>query len=164
MTDQLLQKVDHSALKTNQVAIIVLSLIGFVFDLPALVIFVAVGMGAGVVSKKPAFGFIYQYILKSRGWLKPDILDDHPEPHRFSQALGCLFLAGASGALFSGAAVLGWALVWLVIALASLNAFAGFCAGCAMYYWLARLGAPGFRKLPPQGLVPGMKPKAGAPA
>jgi len=40
----------------------------------------------------------------------------------------------------------GWALIIVVIVLASLNLFAGWCAGCTMYYWLNRLGVPGFTR------------------
>jgi hypothetical protein len=47
-----------------------------------------------------------------------------------------------------------------VVALAALNAFGGFCVGCAMYYWLGILKVPGFTKAPPAGIFPGMKPKA----
>jgi hypothetical protein len=61
--------------------------------------------------------------------------------------------------LFMNAAILGWALAWLVIALAALNLFLGFCAGCAIYYWLHRLNVPGFVKAPPDGTLPGMRPK-----
>lgn len=164
MTSQTLQKVDHSALKTNQLVIISLSLLAFIWDLPALAAFVAVVMGLGSALKMPGFGFVYKYLLQPRGWMKPDVLNDNPEPHRFAQFLGFLFLAGGSMALFLGAAVLGWSLVWLVVALAALNAFGGFCVGCAVYYWLSRLNLPGFSKQPPKGTFPGMKPKAGANA
>jgi hypothetical protein len=71
-------------------------------------------------------------------------------------------MAAGSISLFLGATALGWILVWIVIALAALNAFGGFCVGCAMYYWLARLNVPGFTKTPPAGIFPGMKPKASA--
>lgn len=164
MTSQPLQKVDHSALKTNQLFIIFFSILAFVLNQPALAAFVALVMGIGAVLKTPGFGIIYKSILKPRGWMKPDVLDDNPEPHRFSQIVGFLFLASGSTALFLGAPVLGWTLVWIVIALASLNAFGGFCVGCAMYYWLARLNVPGFGKHAPAGIIPGMKPKAEARA
>ena len=49
----------------------------------------------------------------------------------------------------------GWVLSWLVIVLAALNLFVGFCAGCAVYYWLHRLQVPGFSKTPPAGIFPG---------
>ena len=62
-------------------------------------------------------------------------------------------------ALMLGSDLLGWLLVWFVIALAALNLFAGFCVGCAMYYWLNRMSVPGFVKSPPPGTLPGMRPK-----
>ena len=161
MTSQPLQKVDHSALKTNQLFIIGFNILAFVLNLPILAAFVALMMGIGAALKTPGFGFIYKYILKPRGWMKPDVLDDNPEPHRFSQIVGYVFMFGGSIALFFGSPVLGWILVWIVIALASLNAFGGFCVGCAVYYWLARLNVPGFGKQAPEGIFPGMKPKAG---
>ena len=162
MTSQTLQKVDHSALKANQLFIIAFSILAFILGQPILVAFVALVMGIGSVLKTPGFGIIYKSILKPRGWMKPDVLDDNPEPHRFSQIVGFVFLAAGSTALFLGSAVLGWTLVWIVIALASLNAFGGFCVGCMVYYWLARLNMPGFGKQPPVGTFPGMKPKVSA--
>ena len=162
MTSQTLQKVDHSALKTNQITIISLNILAFVFNLPVLAAFVAMVMGIGSLLKVPGFGFIYKHILKPRGWMRPDVLDDNPEPHRFAQLLGFLFMTAGSVALFLGGAILGWTLVWLVAGLAALNAFGGFCVGCAVYYWLSRLNLPGFSKRPPDGTFPGMKPGVGA--
>jgi hypothetical protein len=162
MTSQSLQKVDHSLLKTNQLVIISLNVLAFIFDQPFLAAFVALVMGLGTALKTPGFGFVYKNLLKPRGWMKPDVLDDNPEPHRFAQFLGFLFMTAGSIALFSGATVLGWSLVWLVAALAALNAFGGFCVGCAVYYWLNQLHLPGFSKQPPAGTFPGMKPKVGA--
>ena len=162
MTSQTLQKVDHSLLKTNQLMIILLSLLAFIWNLPILAALVALVMGIGASLKTPGFGFVYKGLLKPRGWMKPDVLDDNPEPHRFSQIVGFTFMTVGSVALFLGASVLGWSLVWLVIALASLNAFGGFCVGCAVYYWLSRFNLPGFSKQPPAGTFPGMKPRVGA--
>lgn len=164
MKSQTLQKVDHSALKTNQLIIISLSVLAFILDLPILAAFVALVMGIGSALKLPGFGLVYKYVLKPRGWMKPDVLDDNPEPHHFAQFLGFLFMSAGSVSLFLGATVLGWGLVWIVVALAALNAFGGFCVGCAVYYWLSRLHLPGFSKHPPEGTFPGMKPKAGARA
>src|SRR5215212_6942389 len=162
MTSQTLQKVDHSALKANQLIIISLNILAFILNLPVLAAFVALVMGLGSAFKVPGFLPIYKNILRPRGWIKPDVLDDNPEPHRFAQFLGFIFMTAGSIALFSGASVLGWSLVWLVAALAALNAFGGFCVGCAVYYWLSRFQLPGFTKRPPAGTFPGMKPKVGA--
>src|SRR5687767_15598383 len=95
---QTLKKVDHSALKANQLFIISLNILAFILDLPVLAAFVALVMGIGSLLKAPGFGFVYKHVLKPRGWMKPDVLDDNPEPHRFAQFLGFLFMtAGEIG-------------------------------------------------------------------
>lgn len=164
MTSQTLQKVDHAALKANQLFIISFNILAFIFDQPWLAALVALVMGLGSALKVPGFLPIYKYILKPRGWIKPDVLNDNPEPHRFAQFIGFLFMTAGSISLFLGASILGWSLVWVVVALAALNAFGGFCVGCAVYYWLSRLQLPGFSKQPPEGTFPGMKPKEGVGA
>jgi molybdopterin converting factor small subunit len=157
-----LSRVDHSALRTNQAAIIALCVLAFILNLPWLAGLTALAMAAGTILKTPGFGFIYQRVLKPLGVVKPDILADNPEPHRFAQGFGAVVLGAGTLLLFAGLPIVGWALVWLVIALAALNLFAGFCAGCAVYYWLNRLDVPGFVQPPPENTFPGMRPKAGA--
>ena len=154
-----LQKVDHSALRVNQAMIIGLSLIAFVLNFPWLAAVVLLFMAYGTVRRQPGFRFVYTGLLKPRGWVKPDVINDNPEPHVFAQGFGAVVLGIGVVALFAGAPILGWALVWLVIALAALNLFVGFCAGCAVYYWLGKLRLPGFVKTPPPGTFPGMRPK-----
>ena len=102
MTSQTLQKVDHSALKANQLIIITLSVLAFILNQPILAAFVALVMGLGSALKVPGFGFVYKSLLKPRGWMKPDVLNDNPEPHRFAQFLGFLFMTAGSIALFLG--------------------------------------------------------------
>ena len=160
--DTPLQRVDHSALKVNQSFIIGLNILAFILNLPWLALIVTLAMAIGTVLKAPGFGFVYKYALKPRGWVKPDVIADNPEPHRFAQGFGAVVMAAGVSAMYAGAAPLGWGLVWLVIALAALNLFAGFCAGCAVYYWLNRLNVPGFVKAPPTGTFPGMRPKVKA--
>lgn len=150
-------KVDHAALKVNQLTIIGLNVLAFILDQPWLAALVAAVMLAGAIAGKPFFGLLLRNIVR----YQPDIIADNPEPHRFAQGLGGAFMLGGALALFSGASVLGWGLVWMVAALAALNAFGGFCAGCFMYYWLARLRIPGFSKQAPAGSVPGFRPKEG---
>ena len=157
-----LEQVDHAALRTNQAFIIVLSLLAFILDQPWLAAFVAGMMILGTFLKVPAFGFIYRRVFKPLGWIKPEVLRDNPEPHRFAQGFGAAVLVVGVTALAAGISALGWGLVWLVIGLAALNLFAGFCTGCAVYYWLSRLKAPGFVQAPPEDTFPGMRPKAKA--
>jgi hypothetical protein len=154
-----LMKVDHNALRVNQAFIIGLLLIGFIFNAPFLVVLVMMVMLLGSAMGRPGFSPLYRSVLVPAGWVRPDPVPDHPEPHRFAQTLGGAFLAAASLALLLGAPGLGWGLAWLVIFLAGLNLFAGFCAGCFVYYWLHRVGAPGFTQAPPPDTFPGMRPK-----
>lgn len=159
-SDAALAKVDHAALRVNQATIIALAVVGFVLDAPWLVVLVATVMTMGTALRQPGFRPLYASLLKPLGLIRPDVIADNAEPHVFAQGLGAAFLWGAGLALFGGAGVLGWALTWLVIALAALNLFAGFCAGCFVYYWLARLKTPGFLKTPPTGTFPGLKPQS----
>lgn len=113
--------VDHAALKTNQAFIIALNILAFVFDFTWLAVLVMAVMVVGTLMQRPGFGFVYQHLLKPLGWVKPDVVSDHPEPHRFSQGFGAVVMAAAGAALLAGAGAPGWGLVWLVMALAALN-------------------------------------------
>ena len=141
--------VDHAALKVNQAFIIALLLLAYVMDTWGIVAFVGAVMLLGTaVPSLSLFKRIYRHFLRPAGVLQPQIVADNPEPHRFAQGLGGVFVALAVAALLLGFAVPGWALVWLVMALAALNLFLGFCAGCFIYYQLHRLGLPGFKHGP----------------
>jgi hypothetical protein len=154
-----LKNIDHSAMTVNQVIIILLNIVAFVLNIPWLAALVAAVMLIGTFIGVPGFGFFYRYVLKPANLVKPHVLRDNPEPHRFAQGLGGAFMLAGSLALFAGLSVLGWSLVWIVVALAALNAFGGFCVGCFIYYWLTRYGVSGFSKNPPAGTFPGMRPK-----
>lgn len=143
------RKVDHSALKVNQAFIIAFLILAFILDSVWLVVFVATVMLLGTVAAALSlFKRVYQHVLRPAGLIKPNVIVDNPEPHRFAQGFGGVVLLGAIAALFAGAAALGWALVGLVVILAALNLFLGFCAGCFVYYQLNRLGVPGFSRSP----------------
>ena len=143
------RKVDQSALKVNQAFIIAFLVLGFVINSVWLVVFVAAVMLLGTaVPALSLFKGIYARALRPAGLVKPHVIADNPEPHRFAQGFGGVVLLGAIAALLAGAATLGWALVGLVIVLAALNLFLGFCAGCFVYYQLSKLGVPGFDRRP----------------
>lgn len=149
--------VDHNALRTNQAAIIALLLSGFVLDAYWITAGVGGMMWLGTVAGKIGFMPVY-WLLRRLRLVAPDILPDNPEPHRFSQGFGAIVLLGGVLSFLAGAFSLAWGLAWVVIALASLNLFGGFCVGCAVYYWLSRLGLPGFTQAPPPGVSPGRRP------
>ncbi|MFZ5821835.1 MAG: DUF4395 domain-containing protein [Chloroflexota bacterium] len=155
--NETLKPVDHAAIKVNQISVVALNLLAFVFNQPWLVALAAVVMLTGAALGKAYFGLLARILIR----YKPEIIPDNPEPHRFAQGLGGLFMLGGTLALLAGFPALGWGLVWMVAGLAALNAFGGFCVGCFVYYWLTRLGAPGFSKNPPAGTFPGLKPREG---
>jgi hypothetical protein len=159
MSEQL-GKVDHSALRVNQAIIILALLAAFIFNLPWLTGIVALVMVIGTVIGRPGFFFVYIGLLRPTGIVRPHVLADNPEPHRFAQGFGGVVAAVSAALLFLGSPAAGWALTWLVTVLAALNLFVGFCAGCAVYYWLRRLQIPGFIKSPPAGTFPGMRPRS----
>jgi len=143
-----ISQIDHSALRTNQAFVIGLLLLAFILDSIILVVFVCLVMVLGTaIPRLSLFKQIYRWILKPAGLVKADVMVDNPEPHRFAQGFGALVLTLAIVFLLFGG-LLGWILVWLVILLAGLNLFLGFCAGCFLYYQLNRLNVPGFNRSP----------------
>lgn len=134
-------RVDHTALKVNQSFIIGLLVLAWLFIQPWLVAFVGLVMLVGTVWPQASlFKRIYSDFLKPAGLLKPDPRPDTLAPHLFAQGVGALVLALAVLAFAAGGAVVGWLLTALVIVLAAINLFAGFCAGCFIYFQLERRG------------------------
>jgi hypothetical protein len=136
------RKVDTTALKFNQGAIVTLTLLGFLLDQPRLVLFVGIVLAVGTILPSAAlFKQIYLKLLKPNNLLRANIIADDPAPHQFAQGVGAIFLLASSSALLVlNAATVGWTLAWIVIVLAAVNLFFGFCAGCFVYYQLDRWG------------------------
>jgi Domain of unknown function (DUF4395) len=133
-------QVDRTALRVNQACIIGLLALAFLFAQPWLVAFVFAVMALGTASPSAAlFQRIYRDVLRPAGLLKPDVHQEDAAPHRFAQGMGAAVLLIATLALFAGAVVVGWGLAFVVIALAAVNLFFGFCVGCFVYFQLQRL-------------------------
>jgi hypothetical protein len=138
--------VDLNALKFNQISIIVLTLIGFILNARFLPAFVAAVMVLGSIFPQAAlFKLIYRRAAVPLHILKPEISKESPAPHNFAQLFGGIVLAAGTFLLYLGSAASGWVLTWIVIVLAAVNVGFGFCAGCFVYFQLARLNIPGFR-------------------
>lgn len=144
-----LRKVDHTGLKVGMALTIILLLAGFILNNWALAAFVAFAQLTGALALPFApYRLIYQNIVKPSGIVKPNVITDNPEPHRFALLVGAIFNAVGTVLIISGAGTVGWVLVWIVIALANLNFWLNFCAGCWMYYLFNRVGIPGFNIAP----------------
>ncbi|WP_395925594.1 DUF4395 domain-containing protein [Arthrobacter sp. PM3] len=61
-------------------------------------------------------------------------------PKRFAQGIGAAMSTAAAVLLAAGLAPAAWVLLAVLIAAASLEAFAGFCLGCAIFGFLQRRG------------------------
>ena len=61
-------------------------------------------------------------------------------PKRFAQGIGAAMSTAAAILLAAGLAPAAWVLLAVLIAAASLEAFAGFCLGCAIFGFLQRRG------------------------
>lgn len=145
-TEQAERRVDHTAIRVNQAFTIVLLAAAFVLDSPALAALTAAAMLiSAIFPPLGVFTRVYRHILRPAGIVRPDIIPDNPEPHRFAQGVGGTLVALGTGITVAGTS-LGWLLAGVVIVLAGLNLFAGWCAGCTLYYWLNRLGVPGFSR------------------
>ena len=145
MIKQTINQVDHMAIKVSQSLTMLLLLTAFLLDSWLLAGFVAVvNMVGAAVPGLSLFGLIYRHGLKRAGLVKPHLVPDYPEPHRFAQGFSGVATALSALLVWAGQPVAGWAFSWLVIVLANLNVFVGFCAGCFTYYQLNRLGVPGF--------------------
>ncbi len=150
-----LRQVDHTGLKTGMVATIILLILAFVLNSVVLVAFVALAqlLGAAGVPYAP-YALLYKHVVRPSGLVKPHIIPDNPEPHRFAMLVGGIFNTAATLALLADIPTLAWILVGIVVVLANLNFWLNFCAGCWMYYQLNRFGVPGFDRSPLQEQQP----------
>ena len=139
------QIVDHAALKVNQTGIVATVLVAFAgsyFYRPILILIplLAVVLLLGTFAPRLAlFKQLYFKVLKPRGIVKPQPVQDRPEPHNFAQGMGGVVLS-ISSVLLLAFPVAGLALALLVAVLAFVNVAFGFCLGCQIYYQLGKAG------------------------
>lgn len=136
-----MSKVDHNAIKFNQVSLTIVTVLAFLVDAPWLVGVLALVLAASTAWPQwGLFRLIYQRVALPLALLLPNQREDEPAPHRFSQGVGAAFLGFSWIALQADVIVLGWVLDLLVAVLAMVNVVFDFCAGCFVYYQLRRAG------------------------
>ena len=133
-------KLDPNTLRFNQISIISGIVVAVLTGQWWLVTLVAVVMLAGTFNPSLAvFKRFYSGVVRPGLKLPVKLQDDDPRAHNFAQGVGGVFLAAASLAFVIGWAVVGWALSFIVVALALLNLTTNICVGCFMYYQLRLL-------------------------
>lgn len=96
---------------------------------------------SALVPEISPYRLLYQGIVVPLGLLKPRVVEDDPNPHRFAQGVGAAFLVASAIVLFfTQFTALGWVFDLIVTVLSAINLTIGFCAGCFVYYHLGRLG------------------------
>lgn len=130
--------VDARAPRFNQAAVALLAALSLVTGEWWIAALMGVQLAVGLV-----FGrryclpcVLYFEIVQPRAGEGP--VED-ARPPRFANVLGAAFLLGATAAHAAGLTTLGWVLIALVAALATLAVVTGFCMGCSMYRLMSRL-------------------------
>lgn len=88
------------------------------------------------------YGTVFR-IVKRRLDLGPPPATEPEGPPRFAQLCGLVVGGAGLVALLTGATLLGWVLVGLVLALSALLALTGVCVGCELYLAGERLRSRG---------------------
>ncbi len=135
-------RVDANLGKFSQGCTVVLTALAFLLQQPIIVAITAIIMALSALA--PGIGpyrLLYKGIVVPPGLLKPRVVEDDPNPHRFAQGVGTVFLAASAIVLFlTPLTALGWTLELIVFVLSGINLTIGFCVGCFVYYHLGRLG------------------------
>jgi Domain of unknown function (DUF4395) len=147
-TQVTIPRVDTHLGKFSQGSTVALTALAFLLSQSTIVAGIIVAVTA-IIMALSAFApeispyrLLYKGIVVPLGLLKPRIVEDDPDPHRFAQGIGTVFLAASAIILFfaPSLAVLGLILDLIVFVLAGINLTIGFCAGCFVYYHLGHLG------------------------
>ena len=140
-TNTILRMDTHLA-KFSQACTVLLSGLAFVLNQPWIVAITAVFLAISAFwPRYSPFALLYRRVFVPLKLLKPRIVEDDPNPHRFAQGVGMVFLIASSLLLFlTPATQVGWALDLVVFVLAGINLTVGFCLGCFVYFHLGRLG------------------------
>ena len=121
-----MKKTDLSALRFNQVTVVVVTALAVVLRLPWLSVLLGLAMFVGAL--RPGLSpmrWLYRVVGQRLG-MRPEVVDESPEAHLF------LLASGLTG--WAGLGILSAVLGVTVIALALLNLTAHICVGCLMYF------------------------------
>jgi hypothetical protein len=134
--------VDRNQAKFSQACTVLLVILAFIFQSSALVAIAAICLALSVLAHQMSpYSLLYKGVVVPLGLLKPKIVEDDPNPHRFANGIGTVFLVASSFFLFfTPFETVGWVLDLIMFVLSGINFTIGFCLGCFMYYHLGRLG------------------------
>jgi hypothetical protein len=114
---------------------VVILAVAFVANLPILVAFLALALGASAAfgTRYSILGRPWPYVRKALRIAPPKELE-HEYPPRFAQGLGFVGFALSAVLVLVGFVTLGWIVAAAVGALQAVLAVSGYCLGCRMYF------------------------------
>ncbi|MEA3201918.1 MAG: hypothetical protein QOE90_3346 [Thermoplasmata archaeon] len=133
-------RLDPRAPRFNQGVVGALALTAFVLQAWLVLPFLALALAAGAFLGPQAnpMAILWRKGVVPLLKLGPPARLKDAAPVRFAQAVGFVFLAGATVAFVVGAPLLGWVLALIVAALALLAAVTDVCVGCEIYALLLK--------------------------
>jgi hypothetical protein len=139
--DNINKKLDKTSLKFNQGCIVLFTSAAFLLNIYWLAAIVgAVLLLDTLIPGTGLFKLFYKYIVKPLKILKPNISLESKAPHQFAQGMGGAFLLLSFFLLnFLNSFFIGWALSFIVIALAFVNLTLDFCLGCFIYFQIQKI-------------------------
>jgi predicted lysophospholipase L1 biosynthesis ABC-type transport system permease subunit len=134
--------VDRNQSKFSQACTVLLAILAYLFQWPVVVAIAAICLALNAFAHQMSpYSLLYKGVVIPLGLLKPKIVEDDPNPHRFASAIGMVFLVASTLLLFfTPFTALGWVLDLIIFVLSGINLTVGFCLGCFMYYHLGRWG------------------------
>ena len=141
-TEGTVPRVDRNQGKFSQACTVLLVALAFAFQSPVIVAIAAISLALNALAHRISpYSLLYKGVVVPSGLLKPKIVEDDPNPHRFASAIGMVFLVASTILLiFTPFKTVGWVLDLTIFVLSGINLTVGFCLGCFMYYHLGRLG------------------------
>lgn len=136
-----IENLDKTSLKFNQGCIVVFTSLAFLLNIYWLVALVGIVLLLDtLIPGTGLFKLTYKNVIKPLRILKPHISGESRAPHQFAQGLGGSFLIFAFILLqYLGFSLIGWAVSFIVIALAFVNLTLDFCAGCFIYFQIQKI-------------------------
>lgn len=130
--------VDERAPRFNQAAVAATTALALITGQPWIAGLMGVQLAVGLVfGRRYCLPCVFYFeVVQPRVGEGP--VED-ARPPRFANVMGAAFLLAASAAHLAGLQAVGWTLIAMVAALATLAVVTGFCMGCSMYRLLSRL-------------------------
>jgi Domain of unknown function (DUF4395) len=120
--------------------VVIMSVAAIAFDQPWVLVPIIYGFAARALTgpKLSPLGLVVTRVVVPRlPWAERPFPGP---PKRFAQAIGLVFSSTAGVLVLLGYRTAGWVVLGLLVAAASLEAFAGFCLGCRAFALLMKAG------------------------